>query len=419
MKRKMLLLLILVALLLSACRKKPQEETLPPQTMPETTAPVETGPELEYMTAQINGIPAVLETFSRGDTLNVVQAFDERHYVVKLETGYGLVEQNLVRLEEEGTYEAWTGYATHKAELYDNYRLAGDPVKQLASNTKVQVLDDLGWCVLVEHEGSTGYMKQELLTRSTHNGSGAGKTPAGSEAPSGAGQDGGEISLHQSPRLTLLATVAPQKGNPRGRATVLADGTDVVLGYFDRGDRIPVLKDTVDADRLTVYLDGLHAAVSGEYLCTQARQTYQIWEGRSKHGAQIYEDFWMLGSPVDRLNADVEITVLQELENCYLVEAGEVTGYLAKDMVTPVKAEPEPAVPSPTKPSQSGNASPAPAAPTVPSTPAEAPDSGNSDDADRKPEAGTTPPPATAPTEGNAGGNAGGNTAPEWTPPML
>ena len=418
MKRKVLVLLLLVALLLSGCRKKPQEETLPPETTHETTVPEETGPELEYMTAQVNGIPAVLATFSRGDTLNVVQPFDQRHYVVKLETGYGLVEQNLIRLEEEETYEPWTGYATHKAELYDNYRLAGAPVKQLTSNTKVQVLDDLGWCVLVEYEGGTGYMKQELLTRGTNNGPGSGKTPAGSETPSGAGQDGGEISLHQSPKVTLLVTVAPQKGNPRGQATVLADGTDVVLGYFDRGDKIPVLKETVGADQLAVYLDGLHAVVSGEYLCVEEEETYQVWEGRSKHGAQIYGDYWMLGSPVDRLNADVAITVLHELEHCYLVEAGDVTGYLAKDMVTPVKAEPEPVVPSPTKPSQSGNASPAPAAPTVPSTPAEIPDSGNSGDADQKPEAGTTPPPATAPTEGNAGGNAG-NTDPEWTPPKL
>lgn len=414
MKRKMLILLLLVALLLSACRKKPQEETLPAETVPETTVPSELYPELEYMTAQINGIPAVLETFSRGDVLNVVQAFDERHYVVKLETGYGLVEQNLIRLEEEGTYEPWTGYAAHKAELYDNYRLAGTPVKRLTANTKVQVLDDLGWCVLVEHEGGTGYMKPEVLATGAHGGSGSGKTPSGSETPSGTGQDGGEISLHQFPNVTLLATITPQRGNPRGLATVLADGTDVVLGYFDRGDRVPVLKDTVDADRLTVYLDGLHAAVSGEYLCMEAEETYQSWEGRSKHGAQIYGDFWMLGSPIDRLNADVAITVLHELENCYLVEAGEVTGYLAKDMVVPVKAEPKPAETQPKAPSQGGNTTPAP---TVPSTPAETPDSGNSGDSDQKPEAGTSPS-ATAPTEGNAGGNTG-NADPEWTPPML
>lgn len=390
MKRFFCLLIGVLVLLLSACAKEPSVETLPAESVAETTVPVETEPELAYVTAQVNGVPAVLKTFSRDDTLNIVEAFDEKHYVVKLAVGYGLVEKNLVRMEQESASESRSGYSYHNVPVYDNYRLAGKPVKRLAANTQVEVLEDLGWCVLVAYEGNAGYMKQEHLAKAPRSSGGDGNEPAGSGSSSGKEEDGGEISLRFSGKATLLATITPQGGDSGRRARVLADGTEVVLGYFDRGDRIPVLKETVGQNPLTVYLEGLYATVSPEYVCGDGEKTYTVWEGYSRFGAEIYDDFWMLGSPVDRLNADVAVRVLYELENCYLVEAGAVTGYIAKDMVTVEKAEPVPSE----APAQREDATSEP---------------------EQKPEGGTAEPPVTNPTEGNSGGNA----SPEWTPPVL
>ena len=65
MKRFFCLLIGVLVLLLSACAKEPSVETLPAESVAETTVPVETEPELAYVTAQVNGVPAVLKTFSR------------------------------------------------------------------------------------------------------------------------------------------------------------------------------------------------------------------------------------------------------------------------------------------------------------------------------------------------------------------
>lgn len=461
MRRSISLLLFcaLLVLLLPACRKKAPAETQPVETLQESTVEM----EVEYVTAQVNGIPAVLATRSRGDAVDVVGTFDEKHYVVKLDVGYGLVEKNLVRREGETDYEPWTGYAYRNAAVYDNYRLWGDPVRKLGSDAEVKVLDDLGWCVLVDLEGETGYMKQESLAKKAGN---SGASDSGSNSNGGAsGQDGGEISMQFSGKITLLSTIAPQEGTVSGKAKILADQTQIVLGYFDRGDRIPVLKQSAKDETLTVYLDGLYAEVSGVYVLAEGEKAYPSWEGQSTQILSVYSDYWMQGSPIDRLNANTTVMILYELENSYLVEVNGVTGYVAKEAVVPVEEEsPEETEPAQTQPEKTDK-------PTKPDTPAATvPKQDNDTTAPTKPKepkptettepteesgsAETTEPteesnpteatepeeepteptkpteptePAAPPTEATkpseeekpGGGTNSGNTSPEWTPPIL
>ena len=350
MKKRVFILCAALMILCCGCGKKPPAETLPVETLPETTEAVSTEPEVEYATAQVNGIPAVLEVLSRGDTVDLVGAFDEKHYIVKREIGYGLVEKNLVRPEQDPAYEAWTGYAYQNAAVFDNYRLAGNAVKKLPSDTKVDVLDDLGWCVLVKHEGKTGYMKPEGLAKTPRSNTGN----SGSEST---GEDGGDIWLQHSGNLMLLSAMAPQKGTVSGSAMVLADETQVILGYFDRGDKIPVLKQNTDPENLTIYLDGLYAQVSGTYVQTAGEKEKLSWEGRCKQIASVYDDFWMLGSPSDRLNTNTELTVLYELENCYLVEVNGTMGYMKKADVELLTVNiPKETVPAATTPATNSTA---------------------------------------------------------------
>lgn len=327
-----------MALLMTACSKKTPAETLPVETEP-TEA---TTPAPEYATAQTNGIPAVLETLGRGDSVDIVKSFDEAHYIVKREVGYGLVEKNLVRMEAEPAYEAWTGYAYQNAKVYGNYRLAGEPVRMLDVNTGVQVLDDLGWCCLVEVDGMTGYMKQATVAKNALN---TGKSDSGKKTPSStpdggnAGQDGGEISLALGGKITLLSTLAPQEGAVSGKAVSLADETQVILGYFDKGDKIPVVEKNEKDGSLTICLDGIYAKIPGDQVQTTEEEPYAAWEGETEQIISVYADRWMLGTPIDRLNAGTVVKVLFELENCYLVEVNGITGYVAKGEVAP--AEPE------------------------------------------------------------------------------
>ena len=68
---------------------------------------------------------------------------------------YLINNTDYVQSGELGRFEEKMQTYLEPRTLEDYYRLAGTPVKRLTANTKVQVLDDLGWCVLVEYEGGT------------------------------------------------------------------------------------------------------------------------------------------------------------------------------------------------------------------------------------------------------------------------
>ena len=388
-------LLLLMALLLAGCGKHPETAEPVETTAAATEETLGTLPAAEYATAEADGVPVVLAVLSRGDAVDVAGSFDEKHYIVKLETGYGLVEKNLLRLEGETPFAEWTGYAYQNAGIYASYRLTGGPVQTLKADTQVKVLEDLGWCYLVEYDGTAGYMKQETVAKNPVT-SRKKQAPASGNAGGTQGEDGGEISLGISGGIVRLSTLAPQEGAVSRRATVLAEETLAVLGYFDRGDKIPILGRNEKEGYLTVYLDGLTACVADSYVQTEAEQAYEAWDGRTDGIVSLYEDFWMLGSPSGRLNGNVAVRVLFELEDCYLVEAEGMTGYMTKTDVVQAPEETVPEAASPTEPIVKPTKPAKPAEPAEATTPAETPDDA-----------------------GNAGGEATAPAQPEWTPPVL
>ena len=416
MKRRYLFILLLLALCLTACGKEPPEETFLAEMEGTVTVPAteEALPRLETAVAEVNGVPVILTTLSRGDRVDVVEVFDETHYVVKLAAGYGLVEKALVRLESIPAFESWTGYAYSGGVVYDNYRLAGEPVKKFAANAGVEVLEDLGWCLLVRYDGAEGYMKPESLAKYPAQAPEESPAPVGPEQSGNedsTGQDGGEIALQFSGKAALLSTFTPQQGNVTGTAKVLADGTEVVLAFFDRGESLSVLAGGPEEGYYQVLLNGFSAKVSDAYIRMETEPEYTAWEGRSRGIVSLYDNFWMLGSPSDKINGGAAIRVLFELEHCYLVEAEGVTGYLARNAVAAAPAS------SGQTPAISGNSDPEPAAPEAVPT---VPDSGSAAPGQNGGE--TTAPAPDAPSGGaepNPDENSGTTVDPEWTPPKL
>ena len=346
MKKYIIVLLALALLFCAGCEKEEPVETEAPTTAPtETTVPPTTEetipvPELSMGSALVDETPAILDTLMRDDVVDVVGEYDEDHYVIKTDLGYGLVKKELLRLESDAAYEVWTGYAYWNAEVYDNLYLTGEPSQKLRTNTKVEVLDDIGYCYVVRVEETVGFMNPSRLAKWPISSGGSGDSGGSGGSGGGGGStgaDGGDISLQFNGGIVLLAAIE-QKGDVTGQATVLADGTEVILGYFDRGEEIPMVAEEGFAEKwegyVTVYLDGLYAYVPQSLVVTEDAAAYEAWDGYSRWNGVVYDNFHLLGDPIDKLYTNVKVHVIAELDNCYVVEANEVTGYMSKDVVS-------------------------------------------------------------------------------------
>ena len=329
MKRIAIVLLCLSLLFTAGCAKQElaatTEATTQPTTAPtETTAPpTEPLPQTEEATILADHVPAILSILSRGDTVDVVGKYDEEHYVIKMEQGYGLVEKNLLTMPDDESYEAWTGYSRWNRNVYDNYRLSGTPIQVLKTNTKIEVLDDLGGCCVVKVEDVTGFMKQEDISKGPirqqsssggDSGSGGGSGGGGSSG-GGGGQDGGDISLCFDGGIVLLSAIT-QEGSVTGQATVRADGTEVVLGYFDQEETAQVVVESGFAEDwegyATVMMDDLYAHVPEALIQRKGEEAYAQWDGFAKYNTMFYDNFYLQGEG-KRLNTNTAIHVVADL----------------------------------------------------------------------------------------------------------
>ena len=355
--KKVLTMILCLALLMTGCagRKTAQGETQAPQTTPTTlppetkttepatepvTEPPETeppAPETTLATALADRTYLVLELLQRDDTVEIAGEYDETYYVVKMEQGYGLIEKRLIRLEDEASYEKWGGYTYYNAEFYNNYHLRADGVQKLSSNTQVQVLDDLGECLVVEYGGSIGYMLEDDISRNYIQ-----PAPSSGNNNSGTGgADGGDISLEYYGGISKLAILIPQSGDVTGKGTVLVNDAELILGWFDRGDSVSIIAQEGFLEEMegwySVYLEGMCGYVRQNLLLEEGKEPYEQWDGFARSQASVYDNYFLSGNPVTKLSTNTNIQVLCDLDDCYLVQVGEVIGYMEKAQISESK----------------------------------------------------------------------------------
>ena len=294
-----------------------------------------TAPQTEEATILADRVPAILTILSRGDTVNVVGEYEEDHYVIETESGYGLVEKILLSLPDDAPYKAWTGYCKGNGNLYDNYRLCGKPVKVLSTNVSIEVLDELeDGCCVVKAGDRTGFMELKDISKNpiqTYSGG----------APAG-GSDGGEISLSRSEGIitgsvVLLNGITWEK-TVTGEATVKADGTEVVLQYFNREDIVQILPEPDEEWEgcVTVLVEDVYAHVPASLLLKAGEEPYEAWDGYAKKDTAFYNNFHLQGEG-KALSTNTEIHVIADLETCYLVVVNDEFGYVEKTMVSQTK----------------------------------------------------------------------------------
>ena len=354
MKRWLIILLCAALLLLGGCKETPEPTTEPvtattettwptePATQPTTqppTEPTETEPpvteppepETEASVALADRTELLLAEVSRGTVLELVGEFDPDYYVVKLEDAYGLIEKRLVRGEGAEPYASWEGYAKSGAKLYDNYRLLpGDTTESLSRNTKLTVLEELGEVCLVRRGETEGYMRRSDIS----------KTYIESK-PSGGSADGGDISLGGIGGFQRLSVLVPRDGAVTGKVQILVDRASILLGWFDRGDPVPVITESGFLEEkegfVPVYLEGFAGYVRQELLRTPETEAYTAWEGYARSGAEVYGSYYLDGEALVSLSGNTRVQILEDLGFCYLVTAGETTGYMEKDQISETK----------------------------------------------------------------------------------
>lgn len=330
--------LVAAILLLAGCSKAPEETTSAstqttvtqaPETEPATVA---TEPNSEAGIVLVDHVPAVLTQLSRGDIVTILGEQDDC-YIVDSAKGQGLLEKRLVRTADQSAYESWTGYAKYGTLLHRNYHLTDDG-GVVTTNTKVQVLEDLTWCYLVQVEDTRGYVltdqisKQPIKSSSPNNDTGGGNGGGSSGGGTPGGQDGGDISLTDFFPNTVRAVLLSNQRT----ATVLVDDAELCLKYFERNDSVNVTQHTTDT--CIIYLDGFYAFVPRIFVRMEQDEPYESWTGYAKWNAEVYDDYHLYGEPVKNLKTNTEVTVLDDLGYCYLVEAEGEFGMMRPETVS-------------------------------------------------------------------------------------
>ena len=257
--------------------------------------------------------------------MDVVGEYDEEHYVIKTDSGYGLVEKQLLRPSGEAAYEVWTGYATGNAVLYGNYQLMGAVQANLNLNTQIEVLDELDYCYVVKVGEESGFIAKEQVSKNYIKYSGGGNS---------GGADGGDISLSFGGIVTLSAI--QQSGEVTGTAEVLADGTQVILGYFDREELAPVVAEEGFAPEwegyYTLYIDGLYAYLPKNLVQMEGEEAYAQWDGFSGYNASVYTNRLMQGEGM-KIGTNTTVTILWDGGDFYVVSINGDIGYMVVDQV--------------------------------------------------------------------------------------
>ena len=354
-----LTLTVLILLTMASCGKK-AEETTPVTTVPETTEapvpsetteptiPAHTEPEWEPGTIRAGYGEAVYRTFEAGTQLKVISQF-KNYYVVEQEDVDLLVHKEMLRMEGEAPFESWNGYSKSGTEVFDNPYMRGESVATLDKNTQVTILESNGGWAYIEWNGGKGYVDASMLSKwrisdgspSSDNGNTGGGNKDGTDVPIGSLTSAEESFQPKVHLLGVYYGPEMEKDFESGMATVLADKTEGYIYLLVRDDEVKVT--SYDDNTVTIWLGEEQYAEIPRFLVRLEGDTaYESWTGYSRWNGIIYEDYQMDTEKVT-LSTNKHVTVLDEVNGCYVVEYEGHIGYMRPDKVSNalIVSEPE------------------------------------------------------------------------------
>ena len=130
-----------------------------------------------------------------------------------------------------------------------------------------------------------------------------------------------------APETTLPETEPPL---PRLEAgTIQGDNIPAILCLLKKGDLVEVTGYAEDGSAIVKIGDAV-GTVEKELLRFAGEGPYESWTAYARWGTALYGSYKLTGEPSETLKTNTELTILDELENCYLVQVGENTGYIAQ-----------------------------------------------------------------------------------------
>ena len=160
--KKYIALLLALCLLTAGCGKGQEAPTEAASTAPttqateETTVPETTAPKTRETQVMGDSIPVIRLLLQQGQTLKVT-GYEGTDAKVTAGEEQGLVETGFLRFPDE-PFERRTAYALWNAGLYPDFSCLGEPLERLATNTKLEVLEELENCLYVQAGEQTGFV---------------------------------------------------------------------------------------------------------------------------------------------------------------------------------------------------------------------------------------------------------------------
>lgn len=322
---------------------EPLSEPLPtPTPLPSPTSMPE--PETEKAFVIALEAPVILTRLER-DTEVELMGKDSKFpefYIVKSEDGYGLMHRQFLRLEDAKEFESWTFKADAGLKLYSGYTMKDEKPELAEKGVEVKVIEKLDTCYVVMIGDKVGVVAAEDIN-------GKGKASWGAVGEGGGGdvggggwngipQDGNDILIAGrigAPRAKLekLATVIKQEDTViTGKASVIINEAPVIGAIYERGEDVRVFE---WGDETTVlYVLGFYGETQTRFLRAEKDKEYTSWICYSKQGTKLFDNIEMRAPGFIPLNRNVEMTVLEDMGDCYLVETENGMGYVEKDDIS-------------------------------------------------------------------------------------
>lgn len=341
--KKLLLLLTIVLVILAGCSAQPEAPAAQPletkaAASQEAAAPAETAApaaaeNVKTVTARAkaNHTPVLLAVLNSGDKVETVGNTDGSTVIIKTDKGFGQIGRCYIRLENEPAYDKWEGFTSWNDSAYKSFRLVGS-AEQLKER-KVTVLDELDNCYAVSLEDKIFFVEKTAVSHSKQYADPAGAAFAGFTA-------------------YLPEAMVAQTGDVTGNAAVKVDAAECILTTLSAGQEVTVVT-AGEAPELdgyyTVLVDGMFGFVRKDLVEMPGDAMYEKWNGYARWNAVMFENMELDGEVVQKLFTNLKVTVLDEIENAYLVTVNGKNGYVQKDRISPnqinaASNEPAPAI---------------------------------------------------------------------------